>query len=34
MNYIDATYNDVVNLLVKNNIVCIFQGRTEAGPRA
>ena len=34
MNYIDATYNDVVDLLVKKNIVCIHQGRTEAGPRA
>ena len=34
MNYIEASYNDVVDLLVKNNIVCIFQGRTEAGPRA
>ena len=29
-----ATYNDVVNLLVNQNIVCIHQGRTEAGPRA
>ena len=34
MNYIDATYNEVVDLLVKKNIVCIHQGRTEAGPRA
>ena len=34
MNYIQATYNDVVDLLVKKNIVCIHQGRTEAGPRA
>ena len=34
MNYIEATYNDVVNLLVEKNIVCLFQGRTEAGPRA
>ncbi len=34
MNHIDATYNDVVDLLVKKNIVCIHQGRTEAGPRA
>ena len=29
-----ATYNDVVDLLVNQNIVCIHQGRTEAGPRA
>ena len=34
MNYIQANYNDVVDLLVKKNIVCIHQGRTEAGPRA
>jgi carbamoyltransferase len=34
MNHIEATYNDVVDLLVKKNIVCIHQGRTEAGPRA
>ena len=34
MNHIQATYNDVVDLLVKKNIVCIHQGRTEAGPRA
>ncbi len=30
----DATYSDVVNLLKDNNIVTIFQGRSEAGPRA
>ena len=34
MNHIQATYSDVVDLLVKKNIVCIHQGRTEAGPRA
>ena len=34
MDHIQATYNDVVDLLVKKNIVCIHQGRTEAGPRA
>ena len=34
MNYSQATYNDVVDLLVKKNIDCIHQGRTEAGPRA
>ena len=34
MNNIQADYNDVVDLLVKKNIVCIHQGRTEAGPRA
>ena len=34
MNHIQATYDDVVDLLVKKNIVCIHQGRTEAGPRA
>tara|TARA_B100000035_G_scaffold105736_2_gene89695 strand:+ start:6902 stop:8782 length:1881 start_codon:yes stop_codon:yes gene_type:complete len=30
----DATYSDVVDLLKDNNIVTIFQGRSEAGPRA
>ncbi|NBU81825.1 MAG: hypothetical protein EBS55_09280 [Flavobacteriaceae bacterium] len=30
----DVTYQDVVNLLTTKNIVCIFQGRSEAGPRA
>ena len=34
MNHIQATYNDVVDLLVKKNIVCIHQRRTDAGPRA
>jgi len=30
----DATYSDIVNLLVNKNIVTIFQGRSENGPRA
>jgi carbamoyltransferase len=31
---VDATYDDVVDLLTKKNIVTIFQGRSENGPRA
>lgn len=31
---IDATYEDVVELLTKKNIVSMFQGRSENGPRA
>lgn len=30
----DATHEDVVELLTKKNIVTIFQGRSENGPRA
>lgn len=30
----DAEYKDVVNLLVNQNIVAMFQGRSENGPRA
>jgi len=30
----DATYNDIVNLLTKKNIVTMFQGSSENGPRA
>ena len=30
----DATNEDVVNLITEKNIVCIFQGRSENGPRA
>jgi carbamoyltransferase len=30
----DATYNDVVELLTKKNIVTMFQGSSENGPRA
>jgi carbamoyltransferase len=30
----DATYDDVVELLTKKNIVSMFQGRSENGPRA
>lgn len=30
----DATHNDVVELLRKKNIVTVFQGRSENGPRA
>jgi carbamoyltransferase len=31
---VDATYEDVVELLTKKNIVSVFQGRSENGPRA
>lgn len=31
---IDASYEDVVNLLQEKNIVTIFQGKSENGPRA
>jgi carbamoyltransferase len=30
----DVTYADIVNLLLDGNIVAMFQGRSEAGPRA
>ena len=30
----DATHEDVVDLITSKNIVAIFQGRSEAGPRA
>lgn len=30
----DATHSDIVNLLINKNIVTIFQGRSENGPRA
>lgn len=30
----DATHTDLVNLITKKNIVAIFQGRSENGPRA
>lgn len=30
----DASYTDIVNLLTTSNIVTIFQGRSENGPRA
>jgi carbamoyltransferase len=30
----DATYDDVVALLLEKNIVCLYQGRSENGPRA
>jgi carbamoyltransferase len=30
----NATYDDVVDLIVNKNIVAMFQGRSEAGPRA
>ena len=32
--YISATYSDVVTLLRNKNIVAMFQGRSENGPRA
>ena len=31
---VDATYEDIVELLTKKNIVSMFQGRSENGPRA
>ena len=31
---VDANYDDIVDLLTKKNIVTIFQGRSENGPRA
>lgn len=34
MELTDATYENVVDLLVDKNIVTIFQGRSENGPRA
>jgi|TARA_B100001250_G_scaffold200556_1_gene171984 carbamoyltransferase len=30
----DATHKDVVDLILNKNIVALFQGRSEAGPRA
>jgi len=30
----DISYSNIVDLLLERNIVSIFQGRTEAGPRA
>jgi carbamoyltransferase len=33
-NIIDADYSDVSDLLIGKNIVAIYQGRCEAGPRA
>jgi carbamoyltransferase len=30
----DVTYDDVVDLIIQQNIIAIFQGRSEAGPRA
>ena len=30
----DVTYNDIVELLTKKNIVSMYQGRSENGPRA
>ena len=30
----NASYGDIVDLIQDKNIVAIFQGRTEAGPRA
>ncbi len=31
---IDATYSDIIDLIEAQNIVALFQGRSEAGPRA
>jgi carbamoyltransferase len=31
---IDVNYSDVCNLLIQKNIVAMYQGRCEAGPRA
>lgn len=33
-NLSDVTYKDIINLLRKKNIVTIYQGRSENGPRA
>ena len=30
----NVTYSDIVELIDQQNIVCIFQGKSEAGPRA
>lgn len=30
----DASYNDVIDLILNQEIVCMYQGRSEAGPRA
>lgn len=34
VDIIDASYKDIVNLLTNKNIVTIFQGQSENGPRA
>ena len=34
LEYIDASYEDVAKLIAEENIVTIFQGRSEGGPRA
>lgn len=34
VEYQDATYDDVAKLIADENIVTIFQGRSEGGPRA
>ena len=31
---VDATHEDVIKLITNKNIVALFQGRSEAGPRA
>jgi carbamoyltransferase len=31
---VEATYSDVIKLITEKNIVALFQGRSEAGPRA
>ena len=31
---LEVTYSEVAELLATKNIVAIYQGRTEAGPRA
>lgn len=31
---VDATHDDIVELLMEKTIVCMFQGRSENGPRA
>jgi carbamoyltransferase len=30
----NVTYSDVIELIDQRNIICIFQGQSEAGPRA
>lgn len=31
---IDVSYSDISNLIIEKNIVAIYQGRSESGPRA
>lgn len=33
-SYVNIKYNDIVDIISSKNIVAIFQGKSEAGPRA